>query len=131
MVRFATIFVHCNNHDFCCKRKGLLLPLDQLLQNQHNVTPDIVTTLNLLYQVLVIATTFKSGCNIWNVLPLCYCIAIIITFVATKRCYYHNFISVKYYFNINDNNIFLLQRKLWLSQCNNKVAKRSIYCNHF
>jgi hypothetical protein len=32
MDHFATIFVHCDNHDFHCKSNVLLLPLEQLLQ---------------------------------------------------------------------------------------------------
>jgi hypothetical protein len=47
MVRFATIFVHCDNHDFRCKRNVLLLPLEQLLQNYPSATSDIATTLKL------------------------------------------------------------------------------------
>jgi hypothetical protein len=40
--------------------------------------------------VLVIATAFKSGCNICTFLPLYLCVAIIMTFVARERCYcYH------------------------------------------
>ena len=64
MDHFATIFVHCDNHDFRCKRKVLLRPLEQLLQNYPSATPDNATTLKLQQQVLDIATTFKSGCNI-------------------------------------------------------------------
>jgi hypothetical protein len=49
MDRFATIFMHCDNHDFHCKRNVLLLPLEQLLQNYPSATTDIATTLFLLH----------------------------------------------------------------------------------
>jgi hypothetical protein len=45
MDRFATIFMHCDNHDYRCKRKVLLLPLEQLLQNYPSAKADIATTL--------------------------------------------------------------------------------------
>jgi hypothetical protein len=32
MDHFAAIFLHCYNHDFLCKRKVLLLPLEQLFK---------------------------------------------------------------------------------------------------
>jgi hypothetical protein len=38
MDRFTTIFMHCDNHDFRCKRNVLLLPLEQLLQNYPSAT---------------------------------------------------------------------------------------------
>jgi hypothetical protein len=47
MDHFATFFVHCDNHDFRCKRKVLLRPLEQLLQNYSSVTADIAATIKL------------------------------------------------------------------------------------
>jgi hypothetical protein len=44
---FGTIFVHCNNHDFCYKSNALLLPLVQLLQNYPSATSDIAITIKL------------------------------------------------------------------------------------
>jgi hypothetical protein len=41
---FATLFVRCNNHDFRCKRKMLLLSLEQLLQNVPSGSLDITTS---------------------------------------------------------------------------------------
>jgi hypothetical protein len=46
---FCHFFVHCDNHDFRCKRKVLLRPLEQLLQNHPNATADIATTIFLLH----------------------------------------------------------------------------------
>jgi hypothetical protein len=64
--------------------------LQALLKNHPNATTDIATTLFLLHWVLVIATTFNNGCNIWSVLPLLLCIAITMISVAREICYcYH------------------------------------------
>jgi hypothetical protein len=49
MERFATLLLHCDNHNFRCNKKMLLLPLEKLLQIHHNVTPDITTALNFLH----------------------------------------------------------------------------------
>jgi hypothetical protein len=49
MDRFATFFVLCDNHDFRCKRKVLLRPLEHLLQNHPNATTNIATTIFLLH----------------------------------------------------------------------------------
>jgi hypothetical protein len=39
------------------------------LQNHPNAMTYIATTIFLLHLILFIATTFKSGCNIWTVSP--------------------------------------------------------------
>jgi hypothetical protein len=56
---FLSLFGCCDNHDFRCKRKTLLLALEKLLQKHHNATPDIATTLNLLHYVYLLSHPLK------------------------------------------------------------------------